>query len=1024
MTLCRTDRRRAKIRAERQNGIDGVEVDDAGLVLTVTFLGKAPHELATENIRIDGGRRITGIKAIDVELEIQEDPALDDRAHITVDKTGDHSTYRLSIVKPDSYGFPGTVPYKGFDPRYAHADFSFRQACPTDQDCRAEDESEPSGHPAPALDYTARDYESIRRVLLDRLTLTTPDWRERHVPDLGVTVAELLAYTGDQLSYYQDAVATEAYLDTARRRISVRRHARLVDYPMHDGSNARTFVSLEVDDVLTLSKDDFRFVAVDLSDLDPLQWPELGTVISDEDLERLPAGVVFEVFEPLPAGDLTLRPAHNLIRFWTWGDEECSLPVGATSATLVDDELDLDPGDVLIIEEVKGPGTGAAADADPAKRQAVRLLSVTPGVDKLYDQKFLEVTWAREDALGFSVCLSARGGQDCCVIEDISVARGNVVLADHGRSLTACGGAPEEIVVPPAPVDPPSCEPPESGCVQDSVTGPAADLIATLIAAAERREPLQPEDVRTLDDLLEPGATGRAGIVIALDTQQDREFVLPDTTEDQHAALRTLLAQVTYPPARRRFRPKLRYSPVTQQVAYPAPATVAASQAGLLAAIPGRVRARLAELWRQVHGGHKLTRDQIAELTVLFGEKTLSRLRLEHRPLQALRELQAQFDELLAAKIRRLGTLRARALDGGVLESGIGWELTQSWGEPYAGGLDPAHPALAGSAKSALRTDPRDALPAVTLGDPLWTPRRDLLDSGPRDRHFVGETEEGSGQIVLRFGDGEHGMAPPPGRTLQARYRVGNGTAGNVGAEAINHLVLCCGAMTGGVTKVRNPLSAAGGTEPESLDEVRQLAPLGLRRELLRAITPADYATLAAKVPGVQRAAAEARWTGAGTQIHVAIDPLGQGTPDAALLGTVSLALSRVRRIGHEVAVGPAILVPLDIELTVCLAPGYQREHVLAALKTVLGNGKRGLFHPDKVTFGDPVRTSKIVAVAAAVPGVATVRVTRLRRQFGQDMGELEAGLLRLGPLEIAQLDNAVDSPENGKLSFVVGGGR
>src|SRR3712207_7620689 len=49
------------------------------------------------------------------------------------------------------------------------------------------------------------------------------------------TLVELLAYTGDYLSYYQDAVATEAYLETARRRISVRRHVRLIDYPMHEG---------------------------------------------------------------------------------------------------------------------------------------------------------------------------------------------------------------------------------------------------------------------------------------------------------------------------------------------------------------------------------------------------------------------------------------------------------------------------------------------------------------------------------------------------------------------------------------------------------------------------------------------------------------------------------------------------------------------------------------------------------------------------------------------------------------------
>ena len=55
-----TTSRRAKVRAAQLNGVDAVEVGDDGLTLTVTFLGKAPHGLCAENVRIDGGRRITG----------------------------------------------------------------------------------------------------------------------------------------------------------------------------------------------------------------------------------------------------------------------------------------------------------------------------------------------------------------------------------------------------------------------------------------------------------------------------------------------------------------------------------------------------------------------------------------------------------------------------------------------------------------------------------------------------------------------------------------------------------------------------------------------------------------------------------------------------------------------------------------------------------------------------------------------------------------------------------------------------
>jgi hypothetical protein len=102
---------------------------------------------------------------------------------------------------------------------------------------------------------------------------------------------------------------------------------------------------------------------------------------------------------------------------------------------------------------------------------------------------------------------------------------------------------------------------------------------------------------------------------------------------------------------------------------------------------------------------------------------------------------------------------------------------------------------------------------------------------------------------------------------------------------------------------------------------------------------------------------------------------------------------------------------------------------VRAALLATLGagrlaDGRPAFFNPDAVTFGEPVRASRLVAAATAVPGVVSATVTRLRRLGGPDSGELEAGLLRLGPLEIAQCDNLVDRPENGRLSIDLGGGR
>jgi hypothetical protein len=77
-----------------------------------------------------------------------------------------------------------------------------------------------------------------------------------------------------------------------------------------------------------------------------------------------------------------------------------------------------------------------------------------------------------------------------------------------------------------------------------------------------------------------------------------------------------------------------------------------------------------------------------------------------------------------------------------------------------------------------------------------------------------------------------------------ATYRTGNGRAGLVGAESIVHAVFRRN-FNDGITAVRNPLPASGAVEPESVADVRVLAPASFRKDLERAVTAEDYATLA-----------------------------------------------------------------------------------------------------------------------------------------------------------------------------------
>src|SRR5262249_27061047 len=150
----------------------------------------------------------------------------------------------------------------------------------------------------------------------------------------------------------------------------------------------------------------------------------------------------FELIAPI-----TLYMAHNDVRFFTWSDDECCLPHGATRAFLCDDtthRLRLRAGDVVILEARKSTTTGERADADAQQRAAVRLTRVDPeaplaggvrGVpslrhDPVTNQAFVEVEWSDADALPFALCISKRIGG--VLVTDMASACANVAIADHG----------------------------------------------------------------------------------------------------------------------------------------------------------------------------------------------------------------------------------------------------------------------------------------------------------------------------------------------------------------------------------------------------------------------------------------------------------------------------------------------------------------------------------------------------------------------------------------------------------------
>lgn len=84
----------------------------------------------------------------------------------------------------------------------------------------------------PAIDYTNKDYASLRQAMLELARYRLPEWTDQSPGDLGVLLVDLFAHMGDVLLYYQDRIANESFLDTAVERRSVLNLLRLIGYEL------------------------------------------------------------------------------------------------------------------------------------------------------------------------------------------------------------------------------------------------------------------------------------------------------------------------------------------------------------------------------------------------------------------------------------------------------------------------------------------------------------------------------------------------------------------------------------------------------------------------------------------------------------------------------------------------------------------------------------------------------------------------------------------------------------------------
>ncbi len=1000
---CCDDRRKEAVRRHPTlNGIDYLELSDDPAVpgderlrtlyvYCIKPLGDASL-LGRENVKIEGGERIRDIAVTSVSVGANGQSNV---IIAQVNKAGDFSVYTARLL-------PG-IGGPQFDPLLATIDFIFKTDALNDFDCSAASVCASETQELPEINYVAKDFASFRQLMLDHLTVLMPQWTESSPDDLGVMLVELLAYMGDYLSYQQDVIATESYLGTARRRISVRRHARLLDYFIFEGSNARTWLQIIVKENIVKSPSLPALPRASTQFLTQVDW--LSPVVAPDGTAYTQALALNPtVFEPLYDID-ELYEAHNELHFYTWGARECCLPKGATQATLLGHYPQLKAGDVLIFEEVYGPYTGVPEDADLTHRCAVRLTKVTLSKDPLgklllqssdeaapptFETVVIEEQEETREVIGDDERkISEKAKEivkDADKVETIEMAEKSERKHEH-----------EEVEV---------IETGKKGHIKDEVLEDEDDTIKMAI-------------FKFKDTVSDKGETARVEVKgrEAERTEHDEEVEeRKGDVEVESTRTRLEASEVQVKESVEEHKGGHGHA---SHADYALPITEIEWHIEDALAFPLCISATTAP----EHGQQYIEKVSVAHGNIVLADHGLTMdpelFALVPEPSPVLFKVPAQGGDRCAptANIPVLPRYYPSLKYSPLTFAGPSIER-------YASQSANATINWASMNSNAV------ALPALRLTSALadeepvtWQAQPDLLQCEATSPAFVVEIES-NGTIYLRFGDGRHGMFPEPQTQFTATYRTGNGVAGNIGADSLVHIV----SSAKHIIQVRNPLPARGGREPESVEDVRQKASSAFLSQE-RAVTTDDFVTLVERDATVKRAAAVRRWTGSWYTTFLAVERVRGAAVDEAYKRYIYQKMQQYCLAGSDLAIVGPVYVSLEIAMNVQVKDDYFRNGVKAALQDVFSNrilpgGGRGYFYPDNFSFGQTVYISPLRSAALAVPGVASVDVTVFQRQGIPASQGLGSGALAMDWMEIARLENDPNFQEHGIFRLNVEGGK
>lgn len=253
-----------------------------------------------------------------------------------------------------------------------------------------------------------------------------------------------------------------------------------------------------------------------------------------------------------------------------------------------------------------------------------------------------------------------------------------------------------------------------------------------------------------------------------------------------------------------------------------------------------------------------------------------------------------------------------------------------------------------------------------------WQSKPTLGYSLPTDEHFV-QTVNINKQPIVRFGDGVNGAIPASGSVITVEYQRTEGARGNTGAYTITTLNSTIALPTGLELEVFNVERNSGGSDVESLEQLKRRIPKSIRT-LMRAVTKQDFIDVAELKAGVAKAGVDFE---CGKPVNVYIVPDGGGIASQSLLDDTQQWLDERRLITVGVNVQRAGEIRILLQISLRVLPQYTRTLVVNNVRQNLVDFLSYRYQE----IGGEVQLSDIYEIIENTDGVknSTVEVMRPR---------------------------------------------